>query len=79
MFVTLFAIWYYLHNFKKREKHTWRSVAFTESNTPPWEFLTFFKLHKWYQIAQHIAFENISLFRFWHALQYKLGSFPLKH
>ena len=56
MFVTLFAIWYYLHNFKKREKHTWRSVAFTESNTPPWEFLTFFKLHKWYQIAQHIAF-----------------------
>ena len=24
---------------------------FTKSNTPPWVFFTFFKLHKWYQIA----------------------------
>ena len=24
---------------------------FTKINTPPWVFFTFFKLHKWYQIA----------------------------
>ena len=27
----------------------------TEINTPPWVFLTFFKLYKWYQIAQRIT------------------------
>ena len=25
-------------------------------NTPPWVFFTFFKLYKWYQIAQRITF-----------------------
>ena len=60
-----------LHNlvpvvqFKKREKHPWRSVTFskvaslacniTKSNTPPWFFFTFFKLCKWCQIAQRIT------------------------
>ena len=42
--------------FKKREKHPWRSVTFskiagcnfTESNNPPWVFFTIFKLCKWY-------------------------------
>ena len=36
--------------FKKREKHPWRSVTcskvagfFTKSNTPPWVFFTFLK------------------------------------
>ena len=44
--------------FKKREKHPWRSVTFsTKSNTPPWVFFTFFKLYKWYQIAQNIKSE----------------------
>ena len=47
--------------FKTREKHSWRSVNFskvagfsnfTKINTPPWVFLTFFKLNKCYQIAQ---------------------------
>ena len=38
--------------FKKREKHPWRSVNFTKINTPPWVFLTFFKLYEWYQIVQ---------------------------
>ena len=37
--------------FKKREKHPWRSV-----NTPPWVFFTFFKLYEWYQIAQSITY-----------------------
>ena len=40
--------------FKKREKHPWRSIIFC--NTPPWVFITFFKLHKCYQIAQSITF-----------------------
>ena len=54
--------------FKKREKHPWRSVNFsklqaspcnfTKINTPPWVFFTFFKLYKWYQIAQHTTFVN---------------------
>ena len=44
--------------FKKREKHPWRSVTFskvtgTKSNTPPWVFFTLLKLYKWYQIAQN--------------------------
>ena len=28
---------------------------FTKINIPPWVFFTFFKLYKWYQIAQHIT------------------------
>ena len=48
--------------FKKREKHPWKSVTFIKvedkSNTPPWVFFTFFKLYKWYQITQSIAYEQ---------------------
>ena len=38
---------------KKREKHPWGSVTFSEvasckRNTPPWVFFMFFKLCKWY-------------------------------
>ena len=29
---------------------------FTKVNAPPWVFLAFFKLCKWYQIAQSIAY-----------------------
>ena len=34
---------------------------FTKINTPPWVFFTFFKLYKWYQIAQRTtyAFDEI--------------------
>ena len=36
-----------LVQFKKREKHPWRSLTFsTKSNTPPWVFFTFLKLYK---------------------------------
>ena len=35
-----------LVQFKKREKHQWKSVI-TESNTLPWSFFSIFKLHKW--------------------------------
>ena len=41
--------------FKKREKHTWRSVTFSKV-TPPWVFFTFFKLYKWHQITQRITY-----------------------
>ena len=30
---------------------------FTKINTPPWVFFTFFKLYKWYQIAQRTTTE----------------------
>ena len=33
-----------------------KAYSFTKSNTPPWVFFTFFKLYKWYQIAQHMTF-----------------------
>ena len=57
------AIWYHLCNLKNVKK-TDRGVLilvklqasacnFTEINTPQWVFFTFFKLYKWYQIAQH--------------------------
>ena len=51
--------------FKKREnthkgvlllvKLRAKACNFTKSNTPPWVFSTFFKLYKWYQIAQSIT------------------------
>ena len=52
--------------FKKREKHTWRNVTFsevagfkfTESNSPPWVFLKFLKLYKWYQFAQNFPYNG---------------------
>ena len=51
-------IWYHLHNLKN-VKNIHGGVLlcckFTKSNTPAWVFFTFFKLYKWYQIAQHIT------------------------
>ena len=51
--------------FKKREsthggvlilvKLQTSACNFTKSNTSPWVFFTFFKLYKWYQIAQRIT------------------------
>ena len=59
LYVTRYAIWYHLYNLKKHEKHPWMSVNFsnfTKINTPSWVFFTFFKLYKWYQIAQRITY-----------------------
>ena len=43
--------------FKKCEKHPWRSVNFsTKIHTPLWVFFTFFKLYKCNQIAQRITY-----------------------
>ena len=32
---------------------------FIKSNTPPWEIFRFFKLYKWYQIAQSITHDYL--------------------
>ena len=62
------AIWYHLYNLKNEKKQPWRSVNFskvtgsacnfTKIKTPPWVFFSFFKLHKWYQIAQSTTFRS---------------------
>ena len=63
------TIWYHLFHLK-HEKCTWRSVSFskvaeacnfTKSNIPPWAFLTFLKLYKWYQIAQRITYSSLMM------------------
>ena len=55
--------------FKKCEKHPWGvfvSVKLqgfscvTKNSTPLWVFFVFFKLHKWYRIAQRITILNIT-------------------
>ena len=62
----LCAIWYHLRNLKNI-KNTHGGVLllvklqpkvcnFSKSNTPPWLLFTFFKLCKWYQIAQSITY-----------------------
>ena len=67
IFVVRCAIWYHLYNFKN-VKNTHEEVLilvksqaeacnFTKINTP-WVFFTFFKLYKWYQIAQRITFDD---------------------
>ena len=64
----LCSIWYHLCNLKnventhggmlfsvKLQPSAWN---FTKSNTPPWVFLTIFKLYKWYQITQSVSSGN---------------------
>ena len=41
----------------------YETCNFTKSNTPPWVFFTYFKLCKWYQIAQCMAY--LQNCRFW--------------
>ena len=68
----LCAICYYLHNLKNT-KNTHGGVSFsivklqvsvcsfTKSNTPSQVFCMFFKLYKWYQIAQNASCNNKNL------------------
>ena len=42
----------------------WVKLQATTSNTPPWMFFTFFKLYKWYQIAQGITYKDLSSWRY---------------
>ena len=60
------AIWYHLYNLKN-VKNTHGGILilvklhgeacnFDKINTPPWVLFTFFKLYKWYQIAQRTTY-----------------------
>ena len=72
LYVILCAIWYHLYILKNvRNPHGGLLLLvacnFTKSKTP-WVFFTFFKLYKWYQIAQRTtqdfrlaSFQNSSL------------------
>ena len=48
----------------KYEKHSWRSVTFSNvTGFPPlWVFFMFFKLCKWYQIAQRVSYSRLNHF-----------------
>ena len=54
-------IWYHLYNLKNVKNTHGRVLilvklqVFTKSNTPPWMFLRFFNLYKWYQITLRIT------------------------
>ena len=66
------AIWYHFYNIKNVKitdggvlllvKLQLLACNFTKSNTPPWVFFTFFKLYKWYQIAQSITYLSREIF-----------------
>ena len=66
LYVMRCTIWYHLYNLKNMA-NTHGGVLllvqaeacnFTKSNTPPWMFFTFFKLYKWYQIAQRLTYDR---------------------
>ena len=53
------AVRYHLYNLKN-VKNTYGGVLLllklqAKSNIPPWVFSTFFKLYKWYKIAQNVS------------------------
>ena len=62
----LCTIWYHLHSLKHGEKTHGGVILlvklqveasnFTKSITPPWVIFTFFRLYKWYQIAQSASY-----------------------
>ena len=62
------AIWYHLYNLKNIKnthggalilvKLQAKTCNFNKINSAPWVFFTFFKLYKWYQIAQRITYFN---------------------
>ena len=68
----LFAIWHHLCDLKNVGIAHAEACTFTQSNTPPWVFFAFFKLQKWYQIAQSVSvdrsLEQISVKRQFHYL-----------
>ena len=56
-YVVLCAIWYHWYNSKNvKNTHGGVLLNFTESNTPPWVFFTFFKLYTWYYIVQSTTY-----------------------
>ena len=64
-----------LVQFKKREKHPWRSF---KSSTPPWVFFTCFKLYQWCQIAQNITYKKLTAFLYYFTISQKTLCKPLR-
>ena len=67
IYETVCAIWYHLYNLKKSKKHPWRSATFRSVQSPATLlkvtlhhgcFSHCLKLHKWYQMAQSIKYDN---------------------
>ena len=59
MFCTIWYLWRNLKNMKNvYEGLLLFSCNFTKISTPLWEFFTFFKLYKWYQIAQRDTYSE---------------------
>ena len=57
----LCAIWYHLYNLKN-VKNTHGEVILLlklQASALPWEFFTFFKPYKWYQIVQSILYKHV--------------------
>ena len=84
-YVMHYAIWYHLYNFKN-SKNTNGGVlllvklqAITKSNTPPWVFFTFFKLYKWYQIAQRITYKHRVICEKWYIEEDRFQTIKLKY
>ena len=73
--VILCAIQYHFSNLKNVKnihrgvlllvKFEAKACDVPKCNSPPWVFFTFFKLYKWYQIAQSITFYCIQIFLFY--------------
>ena len=65
LYVVLCAIWYHLYDLKNMKNIPGgvllliklQASGFTKSSIPPWVIFTFFKLCKWYQIAQSITYK----------------------
>ena len=55
IYVMCCAIWYHVYNLKNVKNTHGRVLVF---NTLPWLFFAFFKLYKWYQIAQRITYSK---------------------
>ena len=52
------AIWYHLYNLNNENNTHGGVLLFVklQIETPPWVFFRFFKLYKWYQIAQRMTY-----------------------
>ena len=69
IYMMLCAIWYHSYNLKNVKNTHGRVLLLvklqaeacnlSKSNTPPWVNFTFFKLYKWYQIAERITYLDV--------------------
>ena len=71
VYVVRCTIWYHLYNFKN-VKNTHGGVLILvklQTEAFPWVFFTFFKLYKWYQIAQRITYSCVLTRKWFHQRQ----------